>query len=84
MFHKLLLGGAAQTQPGRGGEPSSCRGHAAVYTIVRGPLNIISLKLSLLDLVKHFINPPLMPWQGQTKFVLGPSMPAGQMCPPLA
>lgn len=45
----------------------SAKGHLNIYNIIRGPDNIINLKISLLYSVKHLINSLLMPWQGLTK-----------------
>jgi hypothetical protein len=38
----------------------SAKGHLDIYNIIRGPYKIINLKISLLYLVKHLINSPLM------------------------
>jgi cleavage and polyadenylation specificity factor subunit 1 len=38
----------------------SAKGHLDIYNIIRGPFKFISLKISLLYLVKHLINSPLM------------------------
>ena len=45
--------------------------YAFLYRIP-GPYKIINLKISWLYLVKHLINSPQMPWQGQTKWFCRP------------
>jgi hypothetical protein len=42
------------------GNHFSAKGHLDIYNIIRGPYKIINLKISLLYLVKHLINSPLM------------------------
>lgn len=48
------------------GNLSSAKGRLDIYNIIEGHI-VISLKISLLSLVKHLINSPLMPGQDQTK-----------------
>lgn len=51
----------------RGGNLFAANGHLDVYSIILRPNKSINLKISRLDLVKHLINTPLIPWQDQTK-----------------
>nr|KAF6341507.1 hypothetical protein mMyoMyo1_011923 [Myotis myotis] len=50
----------------------SAKGHLDTYNIIHRSYKITNLKTSLLYLVKHLINSPLMPWQGQTQSFCGP------------
>nr|KAF6316204.1 hypothetical protein mPipKuh1_008715 [Pipistrellus kuhlii] len=56
---------------------SSAKGHLDIYHIIHRSHKTINLKISLLYLVKRFINSPLMPWQDQAKWFCGPQTAPG-------
>lgn len=55
----------------RGENLFSSKGHFDFYSPIHRPCKITNLKLSLLNLAKHLITSPLMPWPGQTNDFLG-------------